>query len=371
MTSPTVIICTHDRAAVVGRAVEAALREAATVAGDVVVVDNASTDGTTDVLDALCAGAGGRLRVVSEPVLGLSAARNCGLAHAHGEIAVFLDDDAVPRPGWLAGLLTPFARGAVACAGGRIVVQFPDGPPAWFSAVLAPAVSGFDLGEVPRRVRYGRPGDLYPYGANIAFRLSDVRRVGGFSTIIGLRGRQLFAHEETDLCYRLEEIGREIVYAPAAVVDHHVGAERLTPAWFLERHRAGGYSGAIFVLRNRGVLRALSRVRWLYGRALLSRAMRSDEALDPRRFGEECRRREALGYLAGLAAGVVRLRALRHDRRRLGTAGGSAGAAGGRMAHADDDGRADLVGRQGGAATPGAGGAWSRADGGRSEHGAA
>ncbi len=311
MISSSVIICTHDRAAVVGRAVEAALPEAAAVAGDVIVVDNASTDATPDVVRALQVRSGGRLHVVTEPVVGLSVARNRGLEAARGEVAVFLDDDAVPRSGWLAGLLAPFARPAVACAGGRIVVQFPGGAPPWFSPALAPAVSGFDLGDSPRQLCYGRPGDVYPYGANIAFRVSDVRLVGGFSTAVGLKGRQLFAHEETDLCYRLEEIGREIVYTPAAVVDHHVGAERLTPHWFLERHWAGGYSAAIFVLRNRGALRAISRVRWLYGRALLPGVSRSEPLLSAPRFAEECRRREALGYLAGLASGLVRGRALR------------------------------------------------------------
>jgi GT2 family glycosyltransferase len=316
MISSTVIICTHNREAVVTRAVEAALSQAAAVGGDVVVVNNASTDATADVLDALRARSGGRLEVLLEPILGLSAARNRGLEEARGEVAVFLDDDAVPRSGWLAALLAPFTRGAVACAGGRIIVQFPGtGAPSWFSPALAPAVSGFDLGDSPRRLRYGRPGELYPYGANIAFRVRDVDLVGGFSTAIGLKGRQLFAHEETDLCYRLEEIGREIVYTPAAVVDHHVGAERLTPEWFLERHWAGGYSAAIFVLRNRGALRAISRLRWLYGRALLPRARRSEAPLEAQRFAEECHRREARGYLAGLASGLSRRGALRGDRQ--------------------------------------------------------
>jgi GT2 family glycosyltransferase len=317
MISSTIIVCTHNRETIVARAVEAALHQAAAVGGDVIVVNNASTDGTAEVLEALRARSAGRLEVLLEPIVGLSAARNRGLEQARGEVAVFLDDDAVPRPGWLAALLAPFTRASVACTGGRIVAQFPGPAPAWFSPALAPAVSGFDLGDSPRRLRYGRPGDVYPYGANIAFRASDVDLVGGFSTAVGLKGRQLFAHEETDLCYRLEEIGREIVYAPAAVVDHHVGAERLTPDWFLERHRAGGYSAAIFVLRNRGALRAISRLRWLYGRALLPRARRrarrSEAPLDARRFAEECHRREARGYLAGLASGLSRRRALRGD----------------------------------------------------------
>jgi GT2 family glycosyltransferase len=318
MIASTVIICTHNRARWVGRAAAAALEQAAGAGGDVVVVDNASGDDTAAVLERLRDRAGGRLRVVHEPELGLSAARNRGLDECRGDAAVFLDDDAIPRAGWLAALLAPFARPAVACVGGRIVVQFPGRPPPWFSDAVAAAVSGFDLGDEPRPVRYGRAGDVYPYGANIAFRVRDVQRVGGFSTAVGLKGRQLFAHEETDLCYRLEEMGGEIRYAPAAVVDHHVLPERLEPGWFLERHRAGGYSAATFVLRNRGVLRALWRVRWLYGGALLRRPPRLGDPPDPGTFARHCRRREAMGYLAGLAAGLTHLGAVRRGRQRPG-----------------------------------------------------
>jgi GT2 family glycosyltransferase len=311
MASATIVICTHNRAALVGRAVEHALIQARASDAEVLVVDNASDDDTPRVLAALEAQQAPYLRVVSESRLGLSAARNRGLADARGEIAVFLDDDAVPRREWLAAMLAPYSRREVACVGGRIVLAFPTPPPSWLSPALFHALSAFDPGDEPRRLRYGH--DTYPYGANISFRVARARALGGFSETVGPRGRLALVHDETDLCYRLEQSGGEIHYAPDAIVDHHVLPERLTPQTLLDRHALSGRSAAVFILRNRGVLRALWRVWWLYGRDLAAAPYRPGDSPDPERLVRECRRREALGYLAGLAPGLLRLRALRGD----------------------------------------------------------
>jgi GT2 family glycosyltransferase len=303
MVTATVVICTHDRADVLPRAVEAALGEARAADADVLVVDNASTDGTPAVLDGLRREAGERLRVVTEPVLGLSAARNRALAEASGAVTAFLDDDAVPRPGWLAALLAPYDDTRVACVGGRVVLRFPDAPPPWLVRELHPALSAYDLGDAPRAVRYGSAD--YPYGANISFRVAAARAAGGFSTRMGLRGTRQLQHEEIDLCYRLEAAGGEVRYAPDAVVDHWIAAERLTPDWLLNRHWHGGQSAAAFILRNRGVARALWRVWWLYKRPLVARPYAARPPVDGARLAAECRRREALGYLLGLARGMA------------------------------------------------------------------
>ena len=117
MTAATVVICTHNRATVVRAAIERALGEARQAGGEVLVVDNASTDDTPALLAALAHDAPD-LRVVQEERLGLSAARNRGLSEAHGDVVAYLDDDAVPRPGWLAALLAPYANPGVGCVGG-------------------------------------------------------------------------------------------------------------------------------------------------------------------------------------------------------------------------------------------------------------
>jgi len=309
MRSATVIICTHNRATVVGRAVEGALAEVRTRDAEVLVVDNASTDATAAVLAGVLQRFGPEVRVVREPDLGLCAARNRGLAEARGEIAVFLDDDAVPRPGWLTALLAPYEAEGVVCVGGRALLRFACAPPAWLTPAFYPAAGNFDLGDRRRRIR-DRPGDWFPCGANISFRAAMARQFGGFSTEVGQRGRSQRVHDETDLCARLDRAGGVILYTPDAVVDHWVGEEKLAAEWFLNRHWESGQSAATYVLRNRGALRGFSAVRW-YARYLPVGRYVPRDPIDPVRLLAECQRREALGYLLGLARGIVRLRALR------------------------------------------------------------
>jgi glycosyltransferase involved in cell wall biosynthesis len=311
MIAATVVICTHNRADLVAGSVEAALAQTRPAGGEVIVVDNASSDATPAVLRRLVERVSSGLRVVSEPQLGLSVARNRGLAEARGDVVAYLDDDAVPRPGWLEALTAPYGDPTIAGVGGRIILRFPVTPPAWLSAELHSALSAFDLGPTARRIRYGEA--TYPFGANISFRATAARAAGGFSATVGPLGRHQLVHDETDLCYRLEHAGGVVWYAPDAMVDHHVLRERLTPHWMLRRHWSGGLSAAVFILRNRGLLRAFWRLWWLYRGALTALPYDTREPIDPDRFAHECRRREALGYMTGLIRALPRLAEIRRD----------------------------------------------------------
>ncbi|NJL28333.1 MAG: glycosyltransferase family 2 protein, partial [Thermoanaerobaculia bacterium] len=120
MLSPpraSVLICTHNRARDLALCC-AALGglDAPPESWEVVVVDNASTDDTPEVAEAWAARLEGRLRgVEGTGALGLSAARNRAIAEARGEILAFLDDDALPEPGWLSALVSVLERpGAMA-----------------------------------------------------------------------------------------------------------------------------------------------------------------------------------------------------------------------------------------------------------------
>ena len=97
MITATVAICTHNRAQLVTRAIEPAVAQGQACQAEVLVVDNASTDDTPAVLARMARDAAPTLRVVREPRLGLSAARNRALVEASTDIVVFLDGD-YPHP---------------------------------------------------------------------------------------------------------------------------------------------------------------------------------------------------------------------------------------------------------------------------------
>src|SRR5205807_9766350 len=96
----TVAICTRNRAASLQKAVDSVLPQLSEDI-ELLIVDNASTDNTPEVAMHLAA-ANRQVTVCLEDEVGLSAARNKALLQARGQYVLFLDDDAVAEPGWLA-----------------------------------------------------------------------------------------------------------------------------------------------------------------------------------------------------------------------------------------------------------------------------
>ena len=98
----SVVVCTRDRSALLAEACATILEVEAPSGGwELVIIDNASTDDTRQVADSVRNLAPDLVRVVAEPTVGLSAARNRGIAEARGAVVAFIDDDAFPDRGWL------------------------------------------------------------------------------------------------------------------------------------------------------------------------------------------------------------------------------------------------------------------------------
>lgn len=177
--------------------------------------------------------------VENEESRGLSGARNTGIRAATGDVVVFLDDDAVPRPGWLRGLLAPFDDPSVAGVGGRAEPAWEAGErPDWMPEELDWVVGCSFRGQAGGDVRN-------PIGCSMAFRSSVFERVGGFVSELGRVGTIPLGCEETELGLRVNEDGGRIVLAEDSVVDHFVPRQRSSMKYVLRRCYAEGISKSV------------------------------------------------------------------------------------------------------------------------------
>ena len=164
---------------------------------------------------------------------GLSGGRNTGIEHSSAPVVAFLDDDAVPRAGWLEALGARFAGPDVAAVGGAVQPHWEAGAsPRWFPEEFRWVV-GCDY--------RGLPGDgapiRNPIGANMAIARNAFDTAGGFSERLGRTGELPTGCEETELGIRIraELPGRVVLRDTSAVVDHLVPAARGTLRYFVRR----------------------------------------------------------------------------------------------------------------------------------------
>ena len=260
---------------------------------DIVVVDNASTDGSAEMVDQFP----GVTLIRSATNLGFGGAVNLGMAHTTGDLVVLLNPDARADPDFLERITAPFRQhdggdgaghsgdGArLAAVTARILldgrfVPAPDDPDAYVSAdgqrwarlpATASADAGVSLlnstGSQLSRSGNGRdrswlspadtvePAEVFGFcGGACALRRSAVTAVGGFDE------RLFLYYEDTDLSWRLRRHGWAVRYAADAVVHHrHSASSGIHSAVFL-RHN----------IRNRVLVVARNGPAIMLGSAVL------------------------------------------------------------------------------------------------------
>ncbi|MDQ6607500.1 MAG: glycosyltransferase, partial [Actinomycetota bacterium] len=137
----------------------------------------------------------------------LNAARNAGVAAARGELIVFVDDDIVACPGWLAAILAG-ARAAPDrdVFGGPIRARLEGGGPRACGREPAP-ITTLDLGPMDCDCEF-------VWGANLAIRARALERVGGFDETLSGRG------DEEEWERRYAAGGGRLRYLAAAGIEH-------------------------------------------------------------------------------------------------------------------------------------------------------
>jgi len=289
----TVILCCHDRPAYLERCLHGLQRQNRRDF-NIIIADSASPATTANAIAGLAAAAGAQLLRLDQP--GLSLARNRGLAAATAPWVAYLDDDAVPEPGWASALLDRIDHlpTDVAAVGGRILPDWEAPLPGWWPASLRGVLtivewagSGFLGADLPPEVAI--------YGANMAFATAPLRAIGGFPEGLGRVGNRLLSGEEVEVLERLQAAGHRAFYDGAITVRHSIQGQRLRPGWLLNRLHWQGATDALRQPAAAAARRAIATA----GKLLLQAPL----LVWPNRSGALLRARCGAAYNSGFLRG--------------------------------------------------------------------
>jgi GT2 family glycosyltransferase/radical SAM superfamily enzyme YgiQ (UPF0313 family) len=212
----SIIIATFNKWEYTAKCLEKLAENTRGVPFELIMVDNASTDGTRTALSQLA----GSCRVhLNETNAGFAKACNQGARMARGKYLLFLNNDTEPQPGWLEAMVkVAEADPTISVVGSKLL--FPDGTIQHGGVGLVYA-SPYPITAVHLHYRWPAEAGsrmLAPQAVTAACMLvrSEVfRDVGGFDE------SYLNGYEDVDFCLKVGEKGGRIVYTPESVVIHH------------------------------------------------------------------------------------------------------------------------------------------------------
>jgi GT2 family glycosyltransferase len=231
--SASILICTYNRADLLGATLESLRHLTSPRIWDVIVVDNNSADGTAQVVADAARDFPVPLQYVFEGRQGKSYALNTGMTLTRGDLIVFTDDDVELGPEWLDCACAALdADPSLDYTGGPVRPIWGGPPPPWLDQ------SRGDLWGTLAILDYGGEPFVFeerervPLGVNMAARRTLIERIGGFHPELGRKGRSLLGQEQAEFFARARASGVRGQYVPAMELRHHVPASRLTKKYF-------------------------------------------------------------------------------------------------------------------------------------------
>jgi GT2 family glycosyltransferase len=195
---------------------------------EIIVVDNAPSSDETAEFMSHNYGHLEQVRYVREDRPGLAVAHNRGLEEVKAPIVAFTDDDVLVDKYWLSEMVKGFnvtSGDRVGCVTGMIIPAELETP----AQLWIEQYGGFSKGF--RRQLFDLHENrleslLYPYtagsfgsGANMAFKTSVLRDIGGFDPALGA-GSAALGGDDLAAFFEVVTQGYQLVYEPAAIVHH-------------------------------------------------------------------------------------------------------------------------------------------------------
>jgi GT2 family glycosyltransferase len=285
---------------------------------EVVVVDNASADGSADRIRAAAPQA---TVVVSPTNLGFAGGCNLGVEHSTGAYLAFLNNDARPDPAWVRAAVRVLDQdrtiGAVAS---KVLdwegthVDYVDGALTWYGMGYKREVGRPDSPDLDRAQDV-----LFGTGAAMFVRADLFRQVGGFDD------RFFMFYEDVDLGWRLNLLGHRVRYVPESRAFHRHHAS-LTEVGSWSEYYLHERNALMAMYKNyddASLAAALPAALALAVRRGTARGGDDTTALDLRRGVDDpgtstlAVSKHTLAPVYGIDAFLDHLPALAEDRRRL------------------------------------------------------
>jgi glycosyltransferase involved in cell wall biosynthesis len=240
----TMLVCTFNRAADLRELLQTALVQETDgeFSFEVLVVDNNSTDDTRAVVKEFIDQGYANLRYAFEGKPGKSHALLHGLEIARGWSYVITDDDFILPKDWLKKIIAAFkSHPDVPVISGKVLPLWQGEPPAWLTPEHWSAIAMADYGDAPFYADEKNQICLLA----CAFRLADVKAVGGYRPELGVSQKAIGGTEDLDILSRLWKAGRRAFYDPTIYFYHKVPSTRLTKAYHRRWHTEHGYHYAL------------------------------------------------------------------------------------------------------------------------------
>jgi GT2 family glycosyltransferase len=181
---------------------------------EVIVVDNASSDGTPDFIATEFPD----VRLIrNQRNLGFSAGNNIGLQAASGDLLVLLNQDTQVHAGWLAALALAFEEPGAGIVGCKLL--YPDGTIQHAGGYLhgPRGLTGHVGRHAAAEGQFDQLADSdFVTGAAIAISRETLAQIGPLD-----EGFAPAYYEDIDWCYRAHSAGYRVLYQPQAVLTHH------------------------------------------------------------------------------------------------------------------------------------------------------
>jgi glycosyltransferase involved in cell wall biosynthesis len=254
----SVIIPTFNRSATLRVTVESFLAQSYPADQfEIIIVDNASTDDTPQVIAAM-ADRAPKVRGMLETRRGAHFARNSGALASHGSILYFTDDDMIADPELLATIVTAFAPDTkVGSATGRVLPKWETEPPRWVLEHCKNALLSLnDLGEATI-ISDNDPGI---FSCHQAILREAFVAAGGYNP--DTNAEKFTGDNETGLNIKVKKLGYRFAYIGASVTHHMIPAARMTQQYLNSRLADQGFcdSYTAYQAKQAGKPRLAARV---------------------------------------------------------------------------------------------------------------